>query len=230
MLKLMKMELKKFPISGYIRGALIAMTVILIFMVLLFWTSVLEGERIVYTQLECVDMVSVLVNDVFLIFAAVMFSNYVIGEYSSGTINILFTYPISRRKIIWSKILLVCSFMIMTMILANLFVLTSMYLINSHTATLPVVLDGAFILAALTKIIMNSVAFSLIGTLCLYFGMRKKSKVAAIVASIIIVAVVGSSTNGFSLSSIVFVPLTLALVGVTLTIFTFRRIEEIDVK
>lgn len=229
MLKLMKMELKKFPISGYTRGASIAMLAILLFMVLMFWTTVLEGEAILDTQVDCVDMVNILVNDVFLIFAAVMFSKYVIGEYSSRSINILFTYPISRKKLIWSKILLVCSFMVIIMILANVFVLTSMYVINTFTNTIPVTIDAAFLSATTLKIITNSIAFSLISTLCLYFGMRKKSKVATIVSSVILVSIIGSTTNGFSLSSIIFIPLAIALVGVLLVFFTFRKIEEMDV-
>lgn len=230
MLKLMKMELKKFPVSGYTRGALIAMAAILLFMILLFWTSILEGENILYTQVDCVDMVNILVNDVFLIFAAVMFSNYVIGEYSSGTINILFTYPISRKKIIWSKILLVCSFMVITMIVANVFILTSMHIINNYTNTIPVTTDAGLLSTTALKIITNSIAFSLISTLCLYFGMLKKSKVATIVSSVIIVSIVGSTSNGFSLSSIIFIPLTIAFVGVSLIFFTFRKIEVLDVK
>lgn len=227
--KLMKLELKKFPMKGYIRGAGIAMTVVLLFMVLLFWTTVLEGEEVIDTQADVVGMVTIIVNDVFLIMTAVMFANYIIGEYSSGTINILFTYPISRKKLIWSKIFLVCGYMTIVMIVANIFVMGALALINQYTITVPVMYDLQFLMLTAVKIVTNAVAFSLIGTLCLYFGMMKKSKVATIVSSVIIVSILGSTSNGFSLSSIIFIPLTVALIGISLIFFTFRKIEEVDV-
>ncbi len=228
-LKLMKLEIIKFRFKGFIRGAVFTTLGMLGFLILIGYTTQVEGEVFFNTSREAVDMINTLVNDAFLIFSAVMLSKFVIGEYSKGTINILFTYPINRKKLMAAKLLTVGSFMVVTMIAANLFIMTVLYFINARFGVIPVVLDLSFMLFALGKVLIYSFAFTAMSTICLFFGMKKKSQAATIVSSVIIVSVVGSSNNGFTLSAFVFIPVTLALVGMLLSYMTFKNIEHVDV-
>ncbi len=178
---------------------------------------------------EAVDLMITLVNDAFLIFSSVMLSKFVIGEYSRGTINILFTYPISRKKLIGAKLLTVGSFMVITVIMANTLILSLLYGMDRQYGFIGFDFDSTFMLFVVSKVIIYAFAFTGISTLCLYIGMIKKSQAATIISSIILVSVVGSSSNGYSLSTYVIIPVIIASIGVFMTYLTFRKIEHIDV-
>lgn len=229
MLKLMRLEMKKLKLRGFALGAFFTTVGMLGFLILLIFTSSSDGDPILGAPREAVDLIITLVNDAFLIFSAVMLSKFVIGEYSTGTINILFTYPIDRRKLIGAKLLTVGSFMVSAMVIANLFILAVIYVIDKQADIVGFTYDPVFLVFVITKVVIYAFAFTGISTLCLYFGMIKKSQAATIVSSVIIVSVVGSSSNGYSLSSYVIIPVIIASVGILMSYLTFRKIERVDV-
>ncbi len=61
------------------------------------------------------------------------------------------------------------------------------------------------------------------------FGMRKKSVSATIVASVLVATLLSSNTNGFSLSSIIAIPLSFAVIGVIIAYLSIRNIEHTDI-
>ncbi|WHX48133.1 hypothetical protein QNH46_18765 [Paenibacillus woosongensis] len=52
---------------------------------------------------------------------------------------------------------------------------------------------------------------------------------ATIVSAILIVALIGSHNPEFSIASIVYVPLALAVIGVLIAAWTIRNVERADV-
>lgn len=229
MLKLMKLEIKKFKLVGYIRKSIITIFILFSVLLFMFWVSSAEGDTMASSPKELVTLISVLINATFLIFSSVMLAGYVIGEYKNKTINILFTYPINRKKLIYAKLLLVGSFIFLSFICAHFFILGAFYLINQTTAMFSFTLTSAFIGNTILNFFISSIAFTCISFVSLYFGMLKKSTTATIVSAVIIVSVIGSSSNGASLSSIIYVPITLALIGLVLVYIAFKDIEKKDV-
>lgn len=59
--------------------------------------------------------------------------------------------------------------------------------------------------------------------------MRKKSGAATIVSSIFVVTLVCQNVNGFTLYSIIAVPIGLALLGAAVAFMSIRNIERVDV-
>ena len=59
--------------------------------------------------------------------------------------------------------------------------------------------------------------------------MRKYSTAATIISSVVIIMPISSTGPGFSISSIVYIPLSLAAVGLFFSFLAVRRIEKIDV-
>jgi len=228
-LKLIKLEMKKFKLKGFIIGAAITMVSMFGLVLLIVASTIAEGDQPFNDIYEMIELINTLVNDAYLIFAAVMLSKFVIGEYSNQTINLLFTYPIKRKKLIHAKLMLVSGFMVVTMVLANVVILSAFYGLNRIYDVYPVILSLEFVGYVITKIVLYSMAFAAIGSLSLYIGMIKKSQAATIVSSIIVVSVIGSSSNGFSLSAIVIIPITVGLIGLVMTYFTFRNIDHVDI-
>ncbi len=225
----MKLEMKKYRLKGFVIGALITMVGMFGMVLLIIATTISEGAQPFNDIYELIELINTLVNDAYLIFAAVMLSKFVIGEYSDGTINLLFSYPIRRKKLISAKIILVATFMIITMVIANTAILSGFYALNLIYEVYPVVLTLEFLAFIISKVLLYSVAFAAIGSLSLYIGMIKKSQAATIVSSIIVVSIIGSSSNGFSLSAIVIIPVTIGLIGIFMTYLTFRNVEKVDI-
>ncbi|MDI3410257.1 ABC transporter permease subunit [Bacillus sonorensis] len=46
------------------------------------------------------------VRSVFIVFAGVLIAKLIIGEYKNRTITVMFTYPVSRKKLMAAKLLL----------------------------------------------------------------------------------------------------------------------------
>ncbi|WP_313893038.1 hypothetical protein [Psychrobacillus sp.] len=69
-----------------------------------------------------------------------------------------------------------------------------------------------------------------IDAITLYFGMKKFSVPTTIISSILIVMVVSSNNGGFSLNDIIVIPISLALIGVSVAYLAIRNIEKVDLK
>lgn len=225
MLKLMHLEMKKFPIGGYIRGALIATFIIF---AMTYFT--IQGIEEVANMLGVGNMVSVLSNDTFLVFGAVMFARYVIKEYEKGTITVLFTYPISRKKIILAKMLIVTVFIIIALIGCNIINMGLFYLVEKYQGSQIVYSTAPLTVQSVMDLVFNLLRFAFMNTVSLFVGLWKKSTVATIVTSVLLVGVVGSSNNGDSLSNYAIIPITIGIIGFIVLYIMLRNVEQKDVK
>src|SRR4029453_6249509 len=55
----------------------------------------------------------------FIVFTSVLMSKLILDEYKNRTISVLFTYPIPRSRIIFAKLILLCTFSYLTAIFSN---------------------------------------------------------------------------------------------------------------
>jgi len=81
----------------------------------------------------------------------------------------------------------------------------------------------------LLTILMNALSASFISLIPLYVGMRKYSTAATIIASVLIVVAIYNVSGGFSLSSIIAIPITLSWFGAIIAYASFRNIERNDI-
>lgn len=138
MRNLMKLEMKKYKIGGYIRGAVIASAIILLFMLFVsFVQKVEEGIPAFTNLLEAFDFSVTIVRSTFIVFAAVLLSRFVIEEFRSKSITVLFMYPISRKRLIAAKLAIVVIFTFCAIILSTLFVASGYYLLNRWLDLVP---------------------------------------------------------------------------------------------
>lgn len=98
MLRLMKLELKKFKIGWYVRGAIIANIAILALLIFTSIVSQIEGEPEMRDPQMVLLMASTLVRATFIIFGSVLIARLIISEYKNKTILLMFSYPINRKK------------------------------------------------------------------------------------------------------------------------------------
>lgn len=128
-----------------------------------------------------------LVRATLIVWEAVLISVFVIEEYRNKTICLLFTYPISRTKLITAKLILICGIMFLFHVLSNIFQYATIFL-AAKCFDFVTFSFGNIMTQAVTTI-----SAILLGLLPLYVGMIKKSAIATVVSSIIIVAIASNS-------------------------------------
>jgi len=228
MLKLMKLEMKKFKFGGFIKGAMIATLVITALILFIPFAENLDGNIAFPDYNTAFSVIDSLVGATFIIFASVIISKLIIEEYRSKTIMLMFMYPINRKKLMISKLLLIGTFIALSTAIISVFVTSALCIYNGFTNVINDQLTTAMIVQRLIKIGINAITTAGVGLIPLYFGMRKKSVSTTIVSSIILTSVLNSNNNGFSLRSILIIPIIFTVIGVFIAYLSIRNIEHVD--
>ncbi len=130
-------------------------------------------------------MINVLVTGTFLVFSSVLTVKIIIGEYKNRTILVMFSYPISRKKIIIAKLTIICIFTITSILIGDL--LCTAYVIGLDSII--DVVKGNFNFAYFSmSILFGSVIMGGILSLVPFaLGIIKKSGPATIITAILII-------------------------------------------
>lgn len=228
MLKLIRLELRKNKISLF-KGSLIAVLAIILFMLLVVFTEIDDAGDFA-TYADVFDGVHIFVKVVFMVFGSVLISKLVIDEYKNNTIDLLFMYPIPRKKLMAAKLLIVSLFMLVTIFVSNVVVGAAMALFNHYfVEAISGELTAGLIGEQLTMSASDAVYSAGIGLIPLFFGMRKKSVPVTIVSGVLIAGVLSSNFGSFRLGNQVGVSLFLGLAGVAIAYLSIRKIETQDV-
>ena len=223
MWNLIRMEIKKVPLKPHIAGLLIANFII--FLLSVFTSSLLTASGNISmlpgfapVQLDTVTLAAMLVRATLIVWEAVLISVFVIEEYRNKTICLLFTYPISRTKLITAKLILICGIMFLFHVLSNIFQYATIFL-AAKCFDFVTFSFGNIMTQAVTTI-----SAILLGLLPLYVGMIKKSAIATVVSSIIIVAIASNSQGSSAgLLSIPIAAIIFGIIGITFSAITMRK-------
>lgn len=229
MINLIKLELKKFKIKGNVLGAAICNVCILGFLCLIFFVERSESNTIFDNYEMVFRIMSTFINATFIIFAGFLISKFIIEEYKTKTINLLFTYPINRKKLIISKVIIVSVFTFSSIVLSSVLIFSGFYFIQSVTHTTIGELSFKFISQQFIFSIITALTTSITALVPLYFGLRKKSVPVTMIASFLIVCLLYSGNGEFTLSSIIAIPIAFMLVGLSIVYLTIRDIESKDI-
>lgn len=228
MLKLIKLEWKKNNVLKYIRNAVI--TTVVLAALLLMAAGELETEETVqaYGKSMLDTSVGLFVHMAYIVFTGVMIAAYLVGAYEKRTINLMFSYPIKRSRILFSKIGAVWIFNFAAMVISKAviyFVLVATKSFTGISAAGISLGEPSFWLDA----VLSSAAMVSISFIALPVGLQMKSSKAAIVAAVVIVCLtqggIGSATlaNNMTFYAILFV---VAVISVWLSVW---RVETRDV-
>lgn len=229
MLKLMKLEIKKFKMAGSIKGAIIANLIILAFLVLAVFGSKTDGDLAFKGYNDMFLFTSIFVRATFTIFAAVIISRLIIGEYTNKTISVMFMYPIKRKNIMLAKLTIVVIFTFISMVISNIFLNCSMYFLNAFAKLFTDTLTVDMLVKNIISIFVYSIGYSFLSLIPIYVGMKRKSTSATIVTSIILASVLNSGNKGNTLSSIIIIPLILGIIGAVISYISIKDVEDTDV-
>lgn len=229
MLKLIKLEIKKFKLAGYLKTVLFINLGIMIALCGIYFAEKSEGITTLGTYKESFEMIGVLVRAAFIVFASVLISKLIIDEYRNNTISILFTYPINRKKIMLAKILLIAGFTFVNILLSSVFIGFMFFLADLGLNFVPEQLTSGTLTESIIQMPFIAFAAAGMGLVPLYFGLIKKSVPVTIVTSILLISLTNTTVDDFTLSKVLAIPIVLGFIGVLVAYFSVRNIDHVDI-
>jgi len=220
MTNLIKIELKKFSIKSHLIHLAIAN-----FIMLGLLTPILLFAGADEASVDVVSLISTLNLATFIVWQGVLIAKIIVEEFRSKTIFLLFTYPISRKKLIVSKLVVVNTTIFLSM-LATLTLQNTYFTILARFAPQ---LEYSLTIGEIGLIATLSIASIMMGMLSLFVGMINKSTIATIVSSLIVVAIMGTSVGeAGGLITSAAITLGVGAVGIILAYMSVRNIDKKD--
>ncbi|NMM51085.1 ABC transporter permease [Paenibacillus aquistagni] len=193
MLKLMRLELQRNKLTTYFTASAIACVCLIGFIYFVAYVAQVENEIDFQNYSNIFLFTSVVSMIVYAIMAAVMYSRFVIDEYRGKMMLLLFSYPISRKKMLLAKMLLIMSFTTLAMIVSNIPPLIIFSISETISPIVSDTLSTGLILNVVKTIFILGVSLNTICLVALRIGFAKKSVPATIVLSFVLCALYGNA-------------------------------------
>ncbi|MBB4826490.1 ABC-type transport system involved in multi-copper enzyme maturation permease subunit [Sporosarcina luteola] len=233
MWQLVKLEWRKHKMSRYFLSFLLCVAGIYGFVVFAAISSKHDINSVIPSYKDFFVLVTLLTNITFIILGGVILSRVVISEFRSKTINVLFTYPIRRKKLMLSKLLLVFTMTTGAIFLGTWIMQGLTYFLQPAIGLFEGTFSKQELFATLPKTITNAIMMAAIALIPLFFGMRKKSTSATITSAVLFGFLINSTiSNGgatTSLSDVIVIPMIFSLIGAAIAYLSIRNIDRKDV-
>lgn len=233
--KLIKLEWEKYEIGKYIRNAAILIVLLVIFNYAMTFLGIANDPDTGVPDMAISNMgvstnVELLTDITFLIFAAAMHATFIIGAYKNKTMNLMFLYPLNRKKIMAAKMLAVCIFCFAGIVIAKLacYGVSNLGFMMGQKASFPMdynMLSVSFY----SQLLIRSAATISISLLALLIGMIAKSSKVTVISSFLLIILMQGNVGGATLKDNLAVPIVLLAISVLAAILIVQRVEKKDV-
>lgn len=233
--KLIKLEWEKYEIGRYIRNAAILIVLLVIFNYAMTFLGIANDPDTGVPDMAISNMgvstnVELLTDITFLIFAAAMHATFIIGAYKNKTMNLMFLYPLNRKKIMAAKMLAVCIFCFAGIVIAKLacYGVSNLGFMMGQKASFPMdynMLSVSFYI----QLLIRSAATISISLLALLIGMIAKSSKVTVISSFLLIILMQGNVGGATLKDNLAVPIVLLAISVLAAILMVQRVEKKDV-
>lgn len=228
--ELIKLELKRNKLTSYY----IALTVICIamtgFLYMIATIAKVENDVEFRDYKNILKLHTGIAFLVFSIFSVVMYSKFIIEDYSPKRVLLMFSYPVSRTKIFIAKMVLVTGFITLGFLVSTLIPDTLFFLTESTLPILGYNITIGIVSSQIINIISFILALSSIGFISLRVGFMNKSVSITIVTAIILSVILGNVLMGLGRNSFVFIGVVgLFVIGLAFAYSTNKQINEMEV-
>ena len=233
--KLIKLEWEKYEIGKYIRNAAILIVLLVIFNYAMTFLGIANDPDtgvpdMAFSNMGVSTNVELLTDITFLIFAAAMHATFIIGAYKNKTMNLMFLYPLNRKKIMAAKMLAVCIFCFAGIVIAKLacYGVSNLGFMMGQKASFPMdynMLSVSFYI----QLLIRSAATISISLLALLIGMIAKSSKVTVISSFLLIILMQGNVGGATLKDKLAVPIVLMAISVLAAILIVQRVEKKDV-
>ncbi|MDF2923522.1 MAG: hypothetical protein K0R57_2436 [Paenibacillaceae bacterium] len=234
MLKLIKLELKRNNIRTYLLASAISCVVLLGAIYFIASAAQLEDSntsQIAFRSYANIfRLIGIISLVIFSTMSGIMYSRLIIGEYTGKRVALLFSYPVSRSKILVAKLLLVFVFTSVSMLICT----AVPYIVFSITESVsPIVVQDVMTAALLVDSLKTSsiavLALGGIGVISLRIGFIHKSVPTTLISSILLSAIYGNAAiNANAILSSVLISGVGLVVAVAVTVQLSNKVNKME--
>jgi ABC-type transport system involved in multi-copper enzyme maturation permease subunit len=192
MLNLIKQELKRNKLSTYIGPSIISCVVLIVFTYFVAYVAQVENDVQFQNYNNIFRFTGIMGLIIFSVIAATMYSRLVINEYSGARMALLFSYPVSRKKIFLSKILIAFTFTTISMALCTAIPLTLFAITETISPIVNDIISFKLLFAEFQTICISALAVGGVGIVSMRLGFIKKSVPTTLVTAFIFSGMLGN--------------------------------------
>jgi ABC-type transport system involved in multi-copper enzyme maturation permease subunit len=231
MWKLIRLEWKKNDTKKYIIRQAIVMAVLGLLLFTMCYNIPIENETGMTDSVPEIEnmaaQIDMFTNLSFLIFTSVMLSSFIIKAYKNKTQSLMFSYPISRKKIILSQMMAVWIFCVAALFFGKLLIYLLLALASGVMPGFPLGYDMTSVNFYI-QIILKTVLTVTLAFIPLYIGKLMKSSKGTIISSFLLFTVMNGNIGDLTLRANMFIPVFLFGVSLICGFLTVYNVEKED--
>lgn len=234
MLKLVRLEWKKNNIGKYIKGVIIMAALLGLFVFALAFLGIANDPDGTLDAAPGTDVISapieLFTSMAFLIYTSVMLASFIVSAYKNKTMNLMFSYPIKRQKILASQMIAVWTFNFAALILTKLAIYMCVFfgakfMQSSFTVDFSIGSLSFYIQLILKSVVIVSMSF-----IALFVGMAIKSSKATIVTSFLLIFLTQANIGDFTMASNAVFPVILTTISLAFAVLSIVNVESKDLR
>lgn len=233
MCKLIRLEWKKNRIGKYVfKAVMITLIICLFTFAMAFLGIATDPDGTLDAAPSGAEYISatidLLTSMAFLLLTSVMLSNFIISAYKNKIMDLMFSYPISRRKILTSQMLAVWIFCFVSLFLSRCAIYLCI-LVSSRFLESPFVID-IYMASPMfyLQLAVHSFVLVSMGFISLFVGLAMKSSKAAMAAAILLFFVTQANIGDLTLAHNVAAPLILTVISFGFALLILSQAESRD--
>ena len=232
MLKLVRLEWKKNNIGKYIKGVIIMAALLGLFVFALAFLGIANDPDGTLDAAPGTDVISapieLFTSMAFLIYTSVMLASFIVSAYKNKTMNLMFSYPIKRQKILASQMIAVWTFNFVALILTKLAIYMCVFfgakfMQSSFTVDFSIGSLSFYIQLILKSVVIVSMSF-----IALFVGMAIKSSKATIVTSFLLIFLTQANIGDFTMAGNAVFPIILTAISLLFAALSIINVESKD--
>ena len=232
MLKLIRLEWKKNNIVKYIGGIIIIMLLLGLFVFAMAFWGIANDPDGTLDAVTGKDMISapieLFTSITFLIYTSVMLASFIVSAYKNKTMNIMFSYPIKRQKILASQMIAVWTFNFVALMLTKLAIYMCVFLGAKFMKSSFVIDFNVGSLSFYIQMILKSVVVVSMSFIALFIGMAIKSSKATIITSFLLIFLTQANVGDFTMANNAVFPVILTVISFGFAVLSICNAESKD--
>ena len=231
MIQLIKLEIKKYKLKRYIKGVFIAIVCIMAFLTMSFIDNKTNTPNDLDTWKSVILMTNILSTYVFLIFSSALMAKIIIGEYRDKTILVMFSYPVSRKKLMTAKLIIVVIFAMACILISDVLCILYVVILESFVNVVAGNFNFSYIFNEYLIFLGFIAAGGILSLVPFTIGMMKKSVPSTVITAAVLVALMQLVIGGkyATLEDTVIKLIIATLISLGLTAYTLiKKISNID--
>ena len=232
MLKLVRLEWKKNTIGKYLGGVIIMAALLGLFVFALAFLGIANDPDGTLDAAPGTDVISapieLFTSMAFLIYTSVMLASFIVSAYKNKTMNLMFSYPIKRQKILASQMIAVWTFNFAALILTKLAIYKCVFFGAKFMQSSFVVDFSIGSLSFYIQLILKSVVIVSMSFIALFVGMALKSSKATIVTSFLLIFLTQANIGDFTMAGNAVFPIILTAISLLFAALSIINVESKD--